>query len=166
VASPVNGIVKPALMPIEASPGNPLKRAHGRPQALILKLIRHAQRRPEDDPSNTQTADTISAHYRNAKVGDIAVVRETYGGSLNFRLTKINAIKGPRVYLAYEPLYMAARRSTLRAGKTVAALPGRSTSSSRRRLSSTSPPPIPTARRSVAAWPIFRIARGLGFDRS
>ena len=71
----------------------------------ILKLIRHAQRRPEDDPSNTQTADTISAYYRNAKVGDIAVIRETYGGFLNFRLTEIDAIKGPRVYLADEPLY-------------------------------------------------------------
>ncbi len=67
---------------------------------LIVKAISHAQRRPEDDPSNTQTADTISAHYRNAKVGDIAVIRETYGGFLSFRLTKIEAIKGPRVYLA------------------------------------------------------------------
>jgi hypothetical protein len=71
----------------------------------ILKLIRHAQRRPEDDPSNTQTADPISVHYRNAKVGDIAVIRETYGGFLNFLLTEIDAIKGPRVYLADEPLY-------------------------------------------------------------
>jgi hypothetical protein len=66
----------------------------------ILKAIRHAQRRPEDDPSNTQTADTISTHYRNAKVGDIAVIRETYDGFLNFRLTKIDAIKGRCVYLA------------------------------------------------------------------
>jgi histidinol-phosphate/aromatic aminotransferase/cobyric acid decarboxylase-like protein len=40
----------------------------------IPKLIRRVQRRPEDDPSNAQTADTISAHYRNAKVGDIAVI--------------------------------------------------------------------------------------------
>jgi hypothetical protein len=71
----------------------------------ILQSIRHAQRRTEDDPSNTQTAEAISAHYRNASVGDVAVIRETYGGSLNFRLTKINAIKGPRVYLACEPLY-------------------------------------------------------------
>jgi hypothetical protein len=66
----------------------------------ILKAIRHAQRRPEGDPSNTQAADTISAHYRRAKVGDTAVIRETYGGFLSFRLTKIEAIKGPRVYLA------------------------------------------------------------------
>ena len=71
----------------------------------IPKLIRRVQRRPEDDPSNAQTADTISAHYRNAKVGDIAVIRETYGGFLNFRLTKIDAIKGPRVYLADEAPY-------------------------------------------------------------
>jgi hypothetical protein len=68
----------------------------------ILKAIRHAQRRPEDDPSNTQTAVTISAHYRTAKVGAIAVIRETYGGFLNFRLTKIEAIKGRFVYLADE----------------------------------------------------------------
>jgi hypothetical protein len=40
----------------------------------ILKLIRRAQRRPEDDPSNAQTADTTSAHYRNAKVGDVAAI--------------------------------------------------------------------------------------------
>src|SRR6266852_1624906 len=66
----------------------------------IAKAVRHAQRRPEDDPSNIQTADTISAHYRNAKVGDSAAIRETYGGFLSFRLTKIEAIKGPRVYLA------------------------------------------------------------------
>jgi hypothetical protein len=67
-----------------------------RKQHSILEAIRHAQRRPEDDPSNTQTADAISAHYRNANVGDVAVVRETYAGSLNFRVTKIEAIKGPR----------------------------------------------------------------------
>jgi 2',3'-cyclic-nucleotide 2'-phosphodiesterase (5'-nucleotidase family) len=71
----------------------------------ILKAIRDAQRRPEDDPSNTQTADTISAHYRNAKVGDLAVIRETYGGSLNFRQTKIEAINGPRVYLTDDDPY-------------------------------------------------------------
>jgi hypothetical protein len=33
------------------------------------------------------------------------VIRETYGGFLRFRLTKINAIKGPRVYLADEAPY-------------------------------------------------------------
>jgi hypothetical protein len=115
----------------------------------ILKLIRHAQRRPEDDPSNTQTADTISAYYRNAKVGDIAVIRETYGGFLNFRLTEIDAIKGPRVYLADEPLYGGP--ATLRAGKTVVALPDRPISLSRRSRSSPLPPPIPTASRSAAA---------------
>jgi hypothetical protein len=71
----------------------------------ILKAIHHAQRRPEGDPSNTQTEETISAHYRNANVGDLAVIRETYGGFLSFRLTKIEAIKGPRVYLADEPPY-------------------------------------------------------------
>jgi hypothetical protein len=41
---------------------------------ISSKYIRRVQRRPEDDPSNAQTADTISAHYRNAKVGDIAVI--------------------------------------------------------------------------------------------
>ncbi len=65
----------------------------------ILQHIGHTLRRPEGDPSNTQTADAISAHYRNANVGDIAVIRETYGGFLRFRLTKTDAIKGPRVYL-------------------------------------------------------------------
>ena len=74
-------------------------------KSSIHELIRHAGRRPEDDPSNAQTGDTISAHYRNAKVGDLAVIRETYGGFLRFRLTKINAIKGPRVYLADEAPY-------------------------------------------------------------
>jgi hypothetical protein len=66
----------------------------------ILKAIHHAERRPEGDPSNAQTEETISARYRNAKVVDLAVIRETYGGFLSFRLTKIEAIKGPRVYLA------------------------------------------------------------------
>jgi hypothetical protein len=66
----------------------------------LLKAIHHAQRRPEDDPSNAQTLETISAHYRNSKVGDTAVIRETYGGFLNFRVTKIETIKGPRIYLA------------------------------------------------------------------
>ena len=50
----------------------------------IVDYIKHAQRRPEEDPSNAQTADTISAHYRSAKVGDTAVIRETYGGFLKF----------------------------------------------------------------------------------
>jgi hypothetical protein len=76
-----------------------------RKQHSILDALRHAQRRPEDDPSNTQTAEAISTHYRNAGVGDVAVVRETYAGFLNFRHTTIEAIKGPRVYLAYEPMY-------------------------------------------------------------
>jgi len=71
----------------------------------IVKALRYDQRRPEDDPSNTQTADTISAHYRNAKVGDVAVIRETYVRSLNFRLTTIDAIKGRFVYLADKPSY-------------------------------------------------------------
>jgi hypothetical protein len=66
---------------------------------LIRDARLRAQRRPEDDPSNTQTADAISAHFRNAKVGDIAVIRETYFDFLNFRLTEIDAMKSGRVYL-------------------------------------------------------------------
>jgi hypothetical protein len=76
-----------------------------RKQHSILEAIRHAQRRPEDDPCNTQTTEAISVHYRNASVGNVAAVRETYAGFLNFRQTTIEAIKGPRLYLAYEPQY-------------------------------------------------------------
>jgi hypothetical protein len=100
MASPVNGIVKPALMPIEARAAILKKRSMEDRRESLLKAIHHAQRRPEDDPSNAQTLETISAHYRNSKVGDTAVIRETYGGFLNFRVTKIETIKGPRIYLA------------------------------------------------------------------
>ena len=69
---------------------------------MTEQLLQIARREPEDDPSIGQTVEAISEHYRNAKPGDVAVIRETYRGYLSFRYTSVNEVKPPRVYLAHE----------------------------------------------------------------
>ncbi|GAB9179499.1 hypothetical protein [Bradyrhizobium diazoefficiens] len=57
------------------------------------------------DPSATQTQEQIAEHYRNAKEGDVAVIRETYATRLWFIVTKITGTnpKAGRVYLEHAP---------------------------------------------------------------
>jgi hypothetical protein len=40
----------------------------------------------DGDPSADQTAQMITDYYREAKVGDAACIRMTYGGMLEFRI--------------------------------------------------------------------------------
>lgn len=44
---------------------------------------------PHNDPSAQQSAEEITEYYRNAKVGDAACIRSTYGGSLTFQMSII-----------------------------------------------------------------------------
>jgi hypothetical protein len=71
------------------------------------QLLGIARREPEDDPSLAQTAEEISAFYRNAKPGDVAVIRETYRLILKFRYTLIDGRSKDenRVYLNDAPDY-------------------------------------------------------------
>jgi hypothetical protein len=43
----------------------------------------------DGDPSASQTAQMITAYYREAKVGDAACIRMTYGGMLEFKMSVI-----------------------------------------------------------------------------
>jgi hypothetical protein len=73
-------------------------------KAAISSLMETMRRQnAEGDPLATQTTEMISAYYGAAAIGDQAVVKETYFGILKFRFCKIENIKGPRVYLDYEP---------------------------------------------------------------
>lgn len=52
-------------------------------------------------PCTAQTAEDIATYYRNAKIGDVAVVRDTKGYLLRYSLTEIdgtNPARG-RVYV-------------------------------------------------------------------
>jgi hypothetical protein len=52
------------------------------------------------DPSNEQTQEQIAEYYRNAKEGDLAVIRETFGSSLTFKVTKVTG-SNPRLGRVY-----------------------------------------------------------------
>lgn len=54
---------------------------------------------PRNDPSSSQTVEMICEYYRAAKIGDAAAIRQTHGSMLYFRMTQIENIKGPRLYL-------------------------------------------------------------------
>jgi hypothetical protein len=56
------------------------------------------------DPSTGQSPEQITAYYRNAKPGDVAVIRETQYGMLRFIVTTIKDVnpRRGRVYLAQE----------------------------------------------------------------
>jgi hypothetical protein len=72
---------------------------HG-PSASTILL--HGYKRP-DDPSADQTQEEIADHYRIAKEGDMAVIRETYAGRLWFIVTTITKSKSGRIYLKDAP---------------------------------------------------------------
>lgn len=57
------------------------------------------------DPSADQTPDQVAQHYRNAKEGETAVIRETYANRLWFVVTTITGTnpKAGRLYLADAP---------------------------------------------------------------
>jgi hypothetical protein len=52
------------------------------------------------DPSNDQTQEQIAEYYRNAAEGAPAVIRETYGSSLTFKVTKVTG-SNPRLGRVY-----------------------------------------------------------------
>jgi hypothetical protein len=57
------------------------------------------------DPSGSQTEEQIATYYRNAKAGDVAVIRETYARRLWFIVTAIEDVnpKRGRIYLKDAP---------------------------------------------------------------
>lgn len=57
------------------------------------------------DPSAGQAQEQIASYYRNAKVGDVAVIRETYARHLWFVVTTVDGAnpKIGRVYLKDAP---------------------------------------------------------------
>lgn len=60
-------------------------------------------REPRNDPSYGQTKEQIEAYYRNVQIGDVAIIRNTQGGILEFKITTITGTnpKIGRVYLAH-----------------------------------------------------------------
>jgi hypothetical protein len=52
------------------------------------------------DPTNTQTAAEVEKYYRNVSPGDVAVIRCTHGGFLEFLVDVVTATK-PRIGRVY-----------------------------------------------------------------
>lgn len=72
-----------------------------KPPFSLLSTGAFRPREPFNDPASSQTIEQVSAHYRSSKIGDVAVIRQTHGHVLNFRLSEIENIKGPRIYLKH-----------------------------------------------------------------
>jgi hypothetical protein len=56
-------------------------------------------------PSGSQTEEQIANYYRNAKEGNVAVIRETYARHLWFKVTSVDGLnpKRGRIYLKDAP---------------------------------------------------------------
>jgi hypothetical protein len=52
-----------------------------------------------------QSREEIGEYYLNARVGDIAIIRDTYWGGLCYTTTVIKDIKPPRLYVEDPPGY-------------------------------------------------------------